>query len=471
MKLTFWGAAGTVTGSMHEVKVQGKRYLLDCGLYQGHRKDARERNMTLPFPGSSIEAVILSHAHIDHSGNLPSLVKNGFGGKIYATPATSDLCSVMLPDSAYIQEKDAEFLAKRIARRKRLGQNGELEVVAPIYTIQDAEATIPLFESVPLAEPRDIGPGIRLKTFDAGHMLGSTCMALDLEQNGRRIRLGFSGDVGRLNLPIIRDPDPLPEVDYLVMESTYGDRLHKDIGSVEDKIADAVVRVSQRGGRIIAPAFAVGRTQQLVLVLHKLMEEKRIPGIPIFVDSPLAVNATEVFRRHADQYDEETMEFVDVGKDPFCFGQLRYIKEVSESKALNDMRGPMMIISASGMCEVGRILHHLRNNVENPHNMVLITGFQAENTLGRKIVDKLPEVSIFGEPVRLRAEVLKLNELSGHADQSELLAWMRPAVKGLKRVFLVHGEPTQSAALAKAIESIYKVPVTVAKRGETVELQ
>lgn len=456
---------------MHELRVQGKRYLLDCGLYQGHRKEARERNANLPLNAASVDAVMLSHAHIDHSGNLPSLVKNGFAGPIYTTEATSDLCKVMLADSAYIQEKDAEFLAKRLSRRRRLGQNGELEVVEPLYTIQDAEATLPLFRTVPLHQLTEVGPGLRYETVDAGHMLGSTCMRLHLEQNGKKRTLGFSGDVGRTNLPIIKDPEPMLPVDYLIMESTYGDRLHQDMGKVEDKLAEAINRVARRGGRIIAPAFAVGRTQQLVLVLHQLFQQQRIAGIPVFVDSPLAVNATEVFRKHTGEYDKETAEFTRNGDKPFDFSQLRYIRDVADSKALNDLRGPMLIISASGMCETGRILHHLRNNIENPRNMVLITGFQAENTLGRKIVDKTSEVNIFGDPVQLRAEVMKLNELSGHADQSELLGWMRPMVPTLKRVFLVHGEPSQSAALAKVIENIYRIPVTIAKCGETVELE
>lgn len=470
MKLTFWGAAQTVTGSMHELQLNGKRYLLDCGMYQGRRKDARERNANFPFPASSVDSVLLSHAHIDHSGNLPGLVKQGFTGPIYASQTTADLCEVMLADSAYIQEKDAEFLKKKGHRRRSLGQDPGVEVVAPLYTVQDAAATVPLFKGVPMHQPTDIGQGLNYTSYDAGHMFGSTAMMLGLEDNGKKRTLAFSGDVGRLNLPITPDPEALPPADYLIMESTYGDRLHADLGKVEDKLAEAIVRVAARGGRIIAPAFAVGRTQQLVLVLHQLIQAGRIPGIPIFVDSPLAVNITSVFRKHQDQYDEETNAFVKNGEDPFEFSNLRYIKEVEQSKALNDLRGPMVIISASGMCEVGRILHHLKNNIENPKNMVLITGFQAENTLGRKIVDKWPEVNIFGEPVRLRAEVVKLNELSGHADQSELLAWMRPVVRGLKRVFLVHGEPMQSAALAKAIEQYHRVPVTIPKRGETVEL-
>ena len=466
MKITFWGAAQTVTGSMHEVAVDGHRYLLDCGQYQGRRKEAKERNSHFPFPASSIEAVLLSHAHIDHSGNLPTLVKNGYQGPIYTSPATADLCVPMLADSAHLQEMDAIFVNKRLRRRRLIDDTVRMEEVQPLYTTEDAQKTYPLFRPVPLHTQTEIGPGLSYTTVDAGHMLGSTSIVLE-----GRIRLGFSGDVGRPGLPIIRDPEPLPPVDYLIMESTYGDRLHQDLGSVKQKFADIVSRTAARGGKIIVPAFAVGRTQQIVLLLHELANEGRIPSIPVFVDSPLAVNVTEVFRRHKELFDEETQAFLDKGEDPFGFNRLRYIRDVNESKALNDLRGPFIVISASGMCEAGRILHHLRNNIENPRNTVLITGFQAEHTLGRKIVEKQSEVNIFGEPYRLRAEVAKINELSGHADQHELLAWMKPAaVAGLKRVFLVHGEPRQQQALAKAIAESYSIEVTIPSPGETFTL-
>ncbi len=470
MKLTFWGANGTVTGSMHELRVSGQRIVLDCGLYQGRRKDAFERNAHLPFPGSSVNAVLLSHAHIDHSGNLPSLTKNGFSGPIYTTPATADLCNSMLLDSAHLQEKDALFLAKRHNRRKLLDPQAEDGGFPPLYSTEDAERVLPLFRPVPHYQETEVAPDVTYRTYDAGHILGSTAMVIEARNSHGRVRLTFSGDVGRPGLPIIRDPDTMPEVDYLIMESTYGDRLHKEVGAVADKLADLVNRTAGRGGKLIVPAFAVGRTQQLVLLLHELIDAKRIPEIPIFVDSPLAVNVTEAFRKHTEHFDEETRRYLDDGDDPFGFRRLRYVRDASESKALNDLRGPYMIISASGMCEAGRILHHLRNNIEDPRNTIVITGFQAENTLGRKIVDKQPEVPIFGEPMRVRAEVAKLNELSGHADQRELLAWMKPFARSLKRVFLVHGEPTQSAALARVIRDQYDLDVVVPKRGDSVEL-
>jgi metallo-beta-lactamase family protein len=469
MKVTFWGATRTVTGSLHEVRAAGRRILLECGLYQGRRKEAWERNSQLPVAAASLDAVLLSHAHIDHSGNLPTLVKQGFSGEIYTTPATADLCHAMLLDSAHLQEKDAQFLNKRAARRKKLLDLEETPI-QPLYTIEEAEKTLPLFRPVHYHTPTEIGDGLTYQSLDAGHMLGSSCLLLEHRANGHSVRLGFSGDVGRPNLPIIRDPEPMPPVDYLIMESTYGDRLHKPLDSVAAKLADAINRTCARGGRIIAPAFAVGRTQQLVLILHQLINENRIPSIPIFVDSPLAVDATEIHRRHPECFDAETTEFLNNHEDPFGFRRLRYVRDASESKALNDLRGPMLIISASGMAEAGRILHHLRNNIEDPRNTILITGFQAEHTLGRKIVEKWPEVPVFGEPMRLRAEVVKLNEISGHADQKELLAWLKPMVKTLKTVFLVHGETSQSEALAAAIREQYGVNVVIPSRGDSVTL-
>ena len=442
MKITFWGAARTVTGSMHHVEAAGKRILLDCGMYQGRRQEAFDRNSHFPFPASSIDAVILSHAHIDHSGNLPTFVKNGYEGPIYTTPATIDLCLAMLADSAFLQQKDAEFCNKRREHRRKIGRDDS--ECTPLYLPEDAEKTYPLFRSVELGEKKEVAPGFRYQTHEAGHMLGATSMVLEADG----VRLAFSGDVGRPSLPILRDPEKLTTADYLIMESTYGDRLHKQIGHVAEKLADVVNRTAGRGGKIIVPSFAVGRAQQLVLLLHQLTEAHKIPSIPIFVDSPLAINATEVFRKHPECFDEDARKFLTEDEDPFGFNRLKYVREASESKALNDLHGPFVVISASGMCEGGRILHHLRNNIEDPRNTVLITGFQAEHTLGRKILEGQPEVPIFGEPVKLRAEVTSLEELSGHADQRELIEWMRPVARGLKKVFLVHGEAAPMATLA-----------------------
>jgi len=470
MKLTFWGAARTVTGSMHEVAVDGRRYLLDCGLYQGRRAEAAERNRTFPFNARNIASVVLSHAHIDHSGNLPSLAKAGFGGSIYATPATADLAGAMLRDSAYLQGKDAEFLNKRFERRRSLGRNNHHAPVEPLYEMKDAERAIELFSPTPYHARQPLAEELSFEYRDAGHLLGSASVSLHYRKNGKRIRLTFSGDVGRPNLPIIRDPEPAPEADYLILESTYGNRLHKQDVLVIDKLAHIVNRTAQRGGKLIVPAFAVGRAQQLVLLLHRLTNQGAIPSLPVFVDSPLAVEATTIYRKHSDLYDEESRLMLENHGDPFGFGRLRYIREASESKALNDLRGPMVIISASGMCEAGRILHHLRNNVEDPRNTVLIVGFQAEHTLGRKLIEGQPEVPIFGDPVRVRAEVVAINELSGHADQGELMRWIKPTVKTLKKVFLVHGEPAQAEPLATMIREIYDVETVIPERGDSFVL-
>jgi metallo-beta-lactamase family protein len=463
MKITFWGAARTVTGSMHHLEIAGKRYLLDCGLYQGHRKEAEDRNRDLPFSAPSIDAVVLSHAHIDHSGNLPSLVKNGFDGPIYTTPPTVDLCQAMLRDTAHIQESDVKFVNKRLSQRHR---HDSYKPVESLYTMEDAEKTLPLLCPVKYHTPKELGEAFSYQAYDAGHMLGSSSVLLEMEGT----RLIFSGDVGRANLPIIRDPEAMPQADYLIMESTYGDRLHQDQGQVADRLAEIISRTAARGGKIIVPAFAVGRTQQLVLLLHELTNQNRIPRIPIFVDSPLAVDVTDAFRKNSEYFDADASVFVKNGEDPFGFRALTYIREASESKKLNDLHGPFVVISASGMCEAGRILHHLRNNIEDPRNTVLITGFQAENTLGRKLVEKWPEVNIFGEPMRLRAEVVSLLELSGHADQAELLEWLKPIAPGLKKIFLVHGEPPAQQALAKLIQERYRIPVAIPARGESFNL-
>ena len=467
MKLTFWGAAGTVTGSAHRIDVDGKTYLLDFGTYQGRRKDAEERNRKLPADPRSIAAVVLSHAHIDHSGNLPYLVKQGFQGPVYTTPATVDLCRAMLADTAHIQEKDAQFLNKR--RNRQPGtRNGPVE---PLFTMADAERTMPLFRPVPYYTAQKLDERLEYECFDAGHMLGSSCIHLRYRSNGAQIRLGFSGDVGRPNTPIIRDPDVLPPADYLILESTYGGRLHKDNSRVMNKLADVMTRTARRGGKVIVPAFAVGRTQTLAVLLHQLTAEGRVPDIPIFVDSPLAVNVTDVFRNHPECYDDEIRKYLDNHEDPFGFRRLTYIRDAAESKKLNDLHGPFMVISASGMAEQGRILHHLRNNIEDPRNTVLITGYMAENTLGRKLVEKFPEVNIFGEPLRVRAEIASLDELSGHADQRELMQWLKPQAPHLKRVFLVHGEPSQQQILAKLIRAEYALDAVAPQVGESFELE
>jgi metallo-beta-lactamase family protein len=469
MRLTFWGAAGTVTGSMHLLEAAGKRYLLDCGLYQGRRAEADRKNRNLPFAAASIDQVIVSHAHIDHTGNLPTLVKNGFAGPIHATPATIDLCNWMLRDTGHIQEKDAEFVNKRLEYRKRMNLPDGIR--EPLYTLQDAERALLYFQATPYYTVKKLAENLEYECFDAGHILGSSHLVVRDSSGAKPVRLAFSGDVGRPGMPIIRDPDPPPPAEYLILESTYGGKFHKSESHVANKLADVVVRTTRRGGRIIVPAFAVGRTQQLVLLLHKLAKDNRIPNIPIFVDSPLAVNVTEVHRNHPECFNEETNWYLHHSEDPFGFERLQYVREAAESKKLNSLPGPFIVISASGMCEQGRILHHLRNNIEDPRNTVLITGFQAQDTLGRKLVEKCPEVKIFGEPMRVRAEIASLDELSAHADQGELIQWVKPLMPYVKKMFLVHGEPARSAALAKVIQSTFGVEAVVPEAGQSFTLE
>lgn len=480
VRLQFWGAAQTVTGSSHHIECAGQNVLLDCGLFQGRREQARDINSHLALPAGELSAVVLSHAHIDHSGDLPLLAKQGYRGPIYTTPATIDLCAPMLKDSAHIQESDAEFVDKRTHRRRTIGVN-EPGAVPALYSQEDADTVQTLFKPVKLHEPTLLGSaiaglkptkdaGFTMTSYDAGHMLGSSCVLMECREKGSTTRLLFSGDVGRKDLPIIHDPDPAPPAEYLIMESTYGNRLHQPIGPVKNKLAALVNRTVQHGGHVVMPAFAVERTQQMVMLLHELIDEKAIPDIPIYVDSPLAVKVTGVFKQHSEEWDEEAQAFATKHEDPFGWQRLKYIQTVEESKALNGLKMPFIVIAASGMCEAGRVLHHLKNSVEDPRNLVLITGYQAQNTLGRRIVEKQPEINIYGQPYRLRAEVDSIGELSGHADQHELLKWMEPVVPTLKKVFLVHGELDAQTALKGEIEKAYKLEVVIPKRGDRFEI-
>jgi metallo-beta-lactamase family protein len=451
VKITFHGAARTVTGSQHLIEVNGHRLLLDCGLYQGKRKLAFERNRHLPFDPASVDVMVLSHAHIDHSGNIPSLVKNGFQGDILCTSATRDLCATMLMDSGHIQEKDVEFVNRK---RKRQGKNP----FEPLYTQEDVVPAMDLFVGVAYHRQREILPGVYLTLVDAGHMLGSTSIVLDIDDKeaGRSVRLVFSGDIGRAGIPIIRDPEPITDgADYLIMESTYGSRLHEPYEDSEKALERIVNETYKRGGLLIIPAFAVGRTQQLVYGLHKLYTKRDIPHVPIFVDSPLATNVTEVFRTHPEAYDADIRKFVmsEAEGNPFGFDTLHYTRSVEESKELNFRREPAVIISASGMMEAGRILHHLRNHIEDERNTILIVGWQAPDTLGRRIMEGISPVKIFGEEYQLHAHVETLDGFSGHADHNELLAWAGAMQKRPTRTFLVHGEPDSAEALADSLKA------------------
>ncbi len=448
MKITFWGAARTVTGSQHLIEVNGHRLLLDCGLYQGRRRTSYERNRNLPFDCEAVDAMILSHAHIDHSGNIPNLVKSGFRGDIICTFATRDLCSTMLLDSAHIQERDAEFVNKKRARKNE-------PPIQPIYNTEDAVNSLDYFNAIGYHRQREILPGVHVTFLDAGHMLGSAIVVLDIEDRdaGRDVRLVFSGDLGRKGIPIIRDPEMVDHADVLIMESTYGNRLHEPYFDSEKKLKTIVNETCKRGGALIIPSFAVGRTQQLVYTLHKLMLARDIPRLPVFVDSPLAINATSVFRLHPEAYDAEIRKFMLAEGDPFGFDQLRYTRSVEQSKELNFLREPFVVISASGMAENGRILHHLRNRIEDPATTILIVGWQAPDTLGRRIVERQPVVRIFGEEHHLKARVEVLNGFSGHADRDELLAWAGSITKRPRQTFLVHGEEEAALALAESLQS------------------
>jgi len=463
LKIQFIGAARTVTGSQHLLTINGKNILLDCGLFQGRRKDTYEKNKNFKFDPKEVDALILSHAHIDHSGNIPQLVKDGFEGPIYATSATKDLCKIMLEDSAYLQQRDIEWLMKK--NKKHIPDE-------PLYSIEDVEETIQKFVSVDYNSATEIFPGVAAYFQDAGHILGSAGILLEIEEDGnKKIRFGFSGDIGRPDMPIIRNTDVLRDLDVLIMESTYGNRLHSQSDEVEEEVAKTVREVFDRRGKIIIPSFAVGRTQLLVYVLHKLFDQNRIPEIPIYVDSPLALKATEVFKDHPECFDRETERiFLESGDDPFGFGRLKYITTVDQSKELNDIKDPMIIISASGMAEGGRILHHLANNVGNPKNLVLFVGYAAEHTLARKIMDGMEKVNILGEEHSVKCKIKTMDYFSAHADQNELLDYLKlNPQKRLKNIFLVHGEEEQALPLKeKIIQKGYKnvdFPVSEEKFG------
>ncbi|MBN1178494.1 MAG: MBL fold metallo-hydrolase [Anaerolineae bacterium] len=465
MNIQFFGATQTVTGSQHLLTVNGSRILLECGLFQGKRQESFERNRTLPFDAASVDAMVLSHAHIDHSGNIPNLVRSGFEGPIYCTFATRDLCSAMLRDSAYIQEQDVAYV-----NRKR-EQKGE-PPVEPIYTHADAVASLKHFVSVGYDRPFPVAPGVTGTLLDAGHILGSAIVLLDIEEHGQKTRLLFTGDLGRHNLPILRDPTPAPPADVLITESTYGNRLHDAPQSAESRLRRLVVETCAAGGKVVIPAFTVGRTQEIVYSLHRLSLARQIPEVPIFVDSPLAVDVTEVFRLHPECYDEELQAFIDQKRhpDPFGFERLRYIRSVTESKALNDLDGPAVIISASGMCEAGRIQHHLKHTIWDPRNAVLIVSWQAPHTLGRRLVERQDEVRIFGDIVPLNARVEVINGYSAHADRNGLLDWAQPILPDLKQVFIVHGDPEPAAALAEGLREAGAAQVSVPQWGDTYPL-
>jgi len=464
MKITFHGAAGTTTGSQHLLEVNGQRILLDCGLYQGRRAESFERNRHFPFEPATVDSMVLSHAHIDHSGNLPNLVKQGFKGNIYSTDATRDLCSIMLPDSAHIQESDATWL-------NRKHRKADEPLHEPIYTRIDAEKCLRSFVTVGYGRPMLIGDGVTLTFIDAGHILGSAQVILDIRDfdSGKKHRLLFSGDIGRPKSDLLNPPTPSEDVDLVIMECTYGGRQHELDMASDEHICRIINKARQRNGKLLIPAFAVERTQQLLYALNKLQEQECFPPMPIILDSPLAVSATEIFRLHPECFNDEVYRFLFEKRNPFGFDGLRFVREVSESKAINNIREPAIIIAASGMCESGRILHHLRNNISKPETTVLFVGYCAENTLGWKLRNGHKTVRILGDEFPVQAQIEILDSYSGHADHDELLAWHGNVTGAKHQTWLVHGEQESAQALQSALAQQHPAgKIEVARLGQSV---
>jgi metallo-beta-lactamase family protein len=458
--VTFWGATRTVTGSMHRLDAGGRTVLLDTGLFQGHRAESHRRNREFSFPPKEVHAVLLSHAHIDHCGNLPNLVRQGFTGPVYCTPATRALAGVMLGDAAKIQEEDAAYL-----NRKR--ERGEPKV-EPLYDGRDVYRTLLRLKAVPYDTPFTVGPGLEATFVDAGHLLGSAMIHLRLDTPAGAKSLTFTGDLGRPGLPILRDPAPVPPGDLLISESTYGGHTHEPVEETAERLGEVVRRTVARGGKVLIPAFSVGRTQTIVYFLHQLTSAGRLPEVPVYVDSPMAVRATEAFRAHPECFNEAARRLLEQDPDLFGARRIHYIEKVHESIALNDRPGPCVIISASGMCEGGRILHHLKHHIEDPRSTILIVGYQAADTLGRRLVERQPEVRILGRLLPLKAEVVVLNGLSSHADHGDLLRSLGPLAGTTRHVRLVHGEPERAAALAEGLRAAGFADVAVPERGDRV---
>lgn len=444
----FVGGARTVTGSRDLVHTKHATILLDCGLFQGPRAESRRRNQQLGFSASSIDAVVLSHAHIDHSGALPLLAKAGFTGSVYTTPATRDLCAVMLEDAAMIQAADARYLNRAIERGE-----SDAEPISPLYDEQDVAEILGQMIGIPYHRKQVIAPGVEVTFLDAGHVLGSAIVVLDLDDEGQRKRLVFSGDLGRHHLPILRDPEVPYGAEALILESTYGDRTHPPIAEMDEQLAKVIHRTYARGGKVIIPSFALERAQELLYSLRGLRRQGRIPPIPVYVDSPLTVNITDVFRMHPECFDAETRRLLRENDSPFDLEGLRYTSSVEDSIAIDQSKQSCVVISASGMCEAGRVLHHLKATIEDPKNTVVIVGFQAPHTLGRRLVEGAPQVRIFGVMRDRNAEVVTLNGFSAHADQRDLLAFAEQVRERgpLRQIALVHGEERPQQVLAKLL--------------------
>ena len=465
--LSSLGAAQEVTGSKHLLEVDGTKLLFDCGAFQGKRDEADKKNRDFRMDGSGLSSVVLTHAHYDHCGLLPVLGKSGYRGNIYATPATRDLAAIIMMDSAKIQARDADYL------RKQAVKQGKTFTWEPLFVERDVTAVVDQFVTLSYRRSLPIAGGVDLAFYDAGHILGSAVALVSIKrEGGPELRVGFTGDLGRKHKAIIRDPEAIPDVDYLIVESTYGDRLHESSEGAVERLASVVNATAERGGKIVIPAFAIERTQEIVYLLHLLADRKRIPELPIFVDSPMATNATSIFQVHPECYDEETNRaFVVHHKNPFGFNSLHYVASVAESKELNVLKGPAIIISADGMCEAGRVQHHLIHTVGDPRNTILVVGYMAANTLGRKILNREPEVRILGDLYHLKAHVEEIDAFSAHADYREIGEYLAPLdKKRLKRIFLVHGEPAAQKALKSYLAEQGFADVAIVAYGERYEL-
>ncbi len=464
MRLSFLGATRTTTGSKYVLEANGERVLLECGMFQGRRSESIEKNTNLPFDASTIHATLLSHAHIDHSGLLPVLCKSGFTGKIYCTSATADLCKIMLLDSAHIQEQDAAFISKKNIKKGRPSVN-------PLYTQADAQNALEQFNPVSYNTPIKICDWLTATWIDAGHIIGSASIVLDITEDGRTVRLGFSGDIGRGNNDMLKNPNHPTDLDYLMIESTYGNREHEKILDVKNQICRMINHAVNSRGKIIIPSFAVGRTQQLLFTLYQLHQSNCIPTIPIFVDSPLSTKATAIFRKHPECYNKAFYKLMMSGNKPFSSAHVQFTSSVEESIAINDLKIPCIIISASGMAEAGRVRHHIKNNIEDERNTILIVGWCAPHTLGSRLASGHKEVNIFGDPYRVHARIETINVFSGHADKTELRTWAENVTGSIRKVFVIHGEEQAGLTFANTLRLIYpSATVTVPEYATSVEL-
>jgi metallo-beta-lactamase family protein len=523
MHITFYGAVREVTGSMHLISTETDRILLDCGMFQGRRRESGEKNNVMPFDPQMLTNMVLSHAHIDHSGRIPLLTRRNFNGRIICNRATAAACEYLLPDSANIQESDANYLnykqlrstllqtrpgqvvrkvsktklkeIKRLLKKGRHELNLEtinelidrfhIEAVKPIYTVQDAEESLKFFDGYPYRHTVTIGQDITCTLYDAGHILGSAISMIRARENGRTYRVCYTGDLGRFNKPIVKDPtlnfaDDDRDVDLLIMESTYGDRVHEPVAALKPHVKTVLQQTYDRGGTVIIPAFAYGRTQELLYVIHELYDEKQVPRVPVYVDSPLAIKLTKVFGEHPEVYDRDAQEeFLRQGKNPFMFDQIHFVSSVEESIELNKDERPHIVIAASGMCEAGRVLHHLRHKIHSPRNTILLVGYMARNTLGCRILDQgvayensgrsgdPPIVKILNKEYPLNAHVTYQDGFSGHADKQEMLRFLKESNLNIKRIALVHGEEEQTLALAEHLRA-EGYSVRTPRAGETI---